>query len=79
MMVLTRFWRSLTKKDVLRVLDMNYKLKNNNFYRYPSFRAFIHGPGFSGSDPDFWPIRIRTQKIKSDPNPGKKTRTRNTG
>ena len=59
MMVLTRFWRSLTKKDVLRVLDMNYKLKNNNFYRYPSFRAFFHGPGF---------FRIES-KLLADPDP----------
>ena len=28
-------------------------------------------PDFSGSDPDFWPIRI--QKKKTDSDPGKKT------
>ena len=34
-------------------------------------------PDFSGSDPDFWPSRIRTQEKKSDP--VKRTRIRNTG
>ena len=29
-------------------------------------------PDFSGSNPVFWPNRIRTQKKKSDPDPGKK-------
>ena len=36
-------------------------------------------PDFSESDPDFWPIRIWTQKKKSDPDPGKKNKIRNTG
>ena len=33
------------------------------------------GSEFSGSDPDFWPIRIRTQKKNSDPEkkPGSET------
>ena len=30
-------------------------------------------PDFSGSDPDFRLIRIRTQEKKFDPDPGKKT------
>ena len=29
-------------------------------------------PDFSGSNPVFWPNRIRAQKKKSDPDPGKK-------
>ena len=41
--------------------------------------VFFHGSGsrsgFSGSDPDFWPIRIRTQKKKFDPDPEKKSGT----
>ena len=36
-------------------------------------------PDFSESDPDFWPIRIWTQKKKSDPDPGKKTRSETLG
>ena len=35
-------------------------------------------PDCSVSDPDFWPIRIRTQEKMSDPDP-EKTRSRNTG
>ena len=56
------------------MLDMKY---NIFFYFNSSFRTFFFtdpDPDFSGSDPDFWPIRIRTQKKKSDPeqDPGKK-------
>ena len=40
---------------------------------------FFHGSGFSRSDLDFWPTRIRTQEKKSDPNPGGKNQIRNTG
>ena len=36
-------------------------------------------PYFSGSDPYFWPIRTQTQKKKSDPDPKKQTRIRNSG
>ena len=45
------------------------------FYFYPSFMTFftVPDPDFSVSDPEFWPIwnRIRTQKKRSDPDPGK--------
>ena len=57
---------------MLRVLDMKY---NIFFYFNSSFRTFFFkdpDPDFSGSDPDFWPIRIQTQKKKLDPDPGKK-------
>ena len=33
--------------------------------------VFFHGSGYSRSDPDFWPIRIRTQEKISDPDPEK--------
>ena len=35
--------------------------------------VFFEDPDFSGSDPDFWPIRIRTQEQKSVPDPVKKS------
>ena len=41
-------------------------------------RFFFTDPDFSGSDSDFWPIRFRTQEKKSDPDPDKRTRIRNT-
>ena len=65
-MVLIRFWRSLTKKTVLRVLDMKY-----NFFSTftPVLGRFFHGSGFL-ADPDL--------EKKSDQDPGKKTRIRNT-
>ena len=43
MMILIRFWRSLTKKDsvkTLRVLDIKYRY-NICFYFYPSLRTFF--------------------------------------
>ena len=39
----------------------------------PVLGRFFTDPDFSGSDPDFWPIRIRTQEKNSDPDPAKKT------
>ena len=33
-------------------------------------------PDFSRSDPDFWPIQIRTQKKNSDPDPEKNPDTK---
>ena len=45
---------------MLRVLDMKY---NIFFYLSSNFRTFLFtDPDFFGSDPDFCPIRIRTQK-----------------
>ena len=43
----------------------------------PVLGRFFTDPDFSGSDPDFWPIRIRTQK-KSLIRIRKKTWIRNT-
>ena len=67
MMVLIRFWRSLTKRNS-GVLDMIY---NIFFYFNSSFGTFFFtdpDPDFSGSDPDFfWPTRIQTPKTKFDP------------
>ena len=40
---------------------------------------FLMDPDFSGSDQDFWLIWIRTREKKSDPDPDKRNRTRNTG
>ena len=34
--------------------------------------VFFMDPDFSGSHPDFWLIRIRTQEQKFEPDPGKK-------
>ena len=36
-------------------------------------------PDFSGSNPNVWPIRIRTEGKKSDLDPDRRTRIRNTG
>ena len=75
---LIRFWRNLTKRVWLTVLNMK-----NNFFKY----FYLHflgvffidlDPRFSGSDPDFWPLRIRTQWNKSDTDQEKRTRIRNT-
>ena len=72
MMVLIRFWRSLTKKD--NVKSARYEIKyiflnfNSSFRAFFSriqirIRIFPSGSGFlADPDPDFWPIRIRTQK-----------------
>ena len=57
MVVLIRFWRSLTKLTLTLVLE-------RFFFTDPY-------PDFSGSGPDFWPIRtqkkrlIRTQSLKN--------------
>ena len=73
MMFLIRFWRSLTKKDSVERAE--YEIKILVVLQF--FDVFFHRSGFSGSDPDFLPIRIRTQKKKSDPyperNPGSET------
>ena len=48
------------------------------FFLYSQFlEVFFMDPDFSGSDPDFWPIRTREKK--SDPDPDKRARIRNTG
>ena len=49
---------------MLRVLDMKYNIF--------SILTQVLGRFFKDRDPDFWPIRIRTQKKKSDPDPGRK-------
>ena len=47
------------KRQVLRVLDMKYKIS----YTFTLVLGlFYMDPDFSRSDPNFWPIRIRTQK-----------------
>ena len=71
MMVLIRFWRSLSKKDSVERAKYNIQFL---FYFYSCFGTFFMDtdPDCSGSDPDFWPIRIRTLEKKSDPDPGKK-------
>ena len=75
MMVLIRFWRSLTKKTMLRELDMKY---NIFFYFNFSFRTFFHGSGFIRIGPEFLADPDPDSEKKSDPDPGKKTRTQNT-
>ena len=48
-------------------------MKYNIFSTFTLFLGrFFTNPDFSKWDPDLWPIRIRTQKKKSDPDPGKK-------
>ena len=63
MMFLIRFWRSLTKKDSVERAE--YEIKILVVLQF--FDVFFHRSGFSGSDPDFLPIRIRTQKKNPDP------------
>ena len=76
-MVLIRFWRSLTKKDSVEIA--NYEIQFLTTLTSVFGRFFTDpDPDFSGSDPDFWTIWIRTQGKKSNPDPGKKTRIRNT-
>ena len=57
------------KKD--SVESAKYDINICSSSRTYSYWAFFHGFGFSGSDPDFWPIRIRTQGKQSDPDPGR--------
>ena len=66
MIVLIGFgiWRKLTKKESVKIaryeIPVPYKIF---FYFYSSFRTvFFTDPDFCGSDPGFWPIRIRNQK-----------------
>ena len=55
------------------------KYKFFSLYLLTVFTYFFMDPdpNFFGSDPDFRPIRIRTQEKKFDPDP-EKNRTRNT-
>ena len=62
MLFLIRFWSSLTKKD--SVESAKYEITKFSTCTN-SFRAFFFmdpDPDFSGSDPDFRSIRIRTQE-----------------
>ena len=76
-----RFWRNLNKKD--SVESAKYDIQfcftcTNSFWHF--FMDPDPDPNFSGSDPDFWPIRIRTPTgKKSDTDPYIRTRIRNTG
>ena len=56
---LIRFWKNLTKKDTLDSVNMIYKYFLLECEQFLGF-FFLHGSvsGFSGSDPDFWPIWI---------------------
>ena len=72
MMVLIRFWKSLTKKGNVKsaIYEIYYF-----FLLEPQFQdVFVTDPDpdFSGSDADFWPTRIRTQNKKADPDLEKK-------
>ena len=64
MMFFIRFLRNLTKKD--SVESNKYEIKK---FLPTVLWHFFHesGSGFSGSDPDFWPIQ--TQEKKFDPDP----------
>ena len=61
MMFLIRFWRSLTKKDSVESAKYDIQIFSS---RTSVFGRFFTDPDrvFSGSDPDFWSIRIRTQE-----------------
>ena len=68
MMVLIRFWRSLAKKE--GVESAKYEKQFLSTFTPVLGRFFTDpDPDFSGSDPDFRPIR--TQEKKSDPDLGK--------
>ena len=76
MMVLNliRFWRSLTKKDSVKSARYEIPITFFSTFTLVLERFFLKetGSGFFGSDPVIWPIRIRTQKKKSDPDSGEK-------
>ena len=73
MMVLIRFWRSLPKRTMLRVLDMKY----NIFFYFPILGRFFHGSGsrffrigsglLADPDPDSEKKVIRIRGKKPDP------------
>ena len=69
MIFLIRFLKSLTKKDSVESAKNYIFLLVIQFSSQIRIRDFWIGSGF-------WPIRIRTQEKKSDP---EKTRIRNTG
>ena len=54
------FGGTCPKRTKLRVLNMNFKK-----CIVTVSERFFHGSGFSGSDPDFWRIRIWTQEKSS--------------
>ena len=70
---LIRFWGTW-KKELLRVLNMIEVF----CFVLTVFWAFFHGSGFSGSDPDFLAYPDPDSGKKSDPDPDKRTRIRNT-
>ena len=49
---------------MLRELDMKYNIFSSTLT--PVLGRFFTDPDFSGSDPDFWPIRIREKKPGSE-------------
>ena len=46
-------------------MSAKYDITHFLLVQYLQFLAVFHGSGFSGSDPDFLPNRIRTQEEKS--------------
>ena len=50
-------------------MSAKYDITHFLLVQYLQFLAVFHGSGFSGSDPDFLLIRIRTQGKKPYPDP----------
>ena len=68
-MVLIRFWRSLTKKDSVRVLDMIYKIFSTLTL---VLGRFFHGSGFFRIGSGFLADPYQDSEKKSGPDTGKK-------
>ena len=65
--------------QVLEELDQKGSVEIAKYDIFKKFLVvFFMDPDFYRLDPDFWPIRIRTQEKKSVPDPDKRTRIRNT-
>ena len=70
-MLLISFWSNLTRKD--SVESAKYEEKKKYILLLKVLGGFFMDPvpDFSRSDPDFQPIRIRTQDKKFDLDPEK--------
>ena len=67
--VFDKFLEEPDQKDSVESAKYKIIFSSSSFTLVFGFFFHESGSGFSGSDPDFWPIRIRTQEKKSDPDP----------
>ena len=71
MMVLIRFWRSLTKKESVKSASVEMKYNICSSFT-PVLGRFFHGSGFFRIGSGFLADLDTNSKNTSDPDPGKK-------